>query len=126
MGHNNNYHKFSQFKKPENKVVTEKELNPLAAESEEIVEEVFETVINEITEETNNENPVIEETKGYLTNCIKLNVRAEAEKDADVLCILDQDAEVTIDLDNSTAEFYKVCTSAGVEGYCMKKYIAVK
>lgn len=117
-----NYHNFSQFKRPENNVVTEEELNPLATVAEETVEEVFNNVIEEVI----NEEPVIEEVKGYLTNCAKLNVRATAAKDANVLCILDRDAEVTVDLDNSTSEFYKICTSAGVEGYCMKQFIAVK
>lgn len=117
-----NYHNFSQFKRPENNVITEEELNPLATVAEETVEEVFDNVIEEVI----NEEPVVEKVKGYLTACSKLNVRAKAEKDAEVLCILDRDAEVIVDLDNSTSEFYKVCTSAGVEGYCMKKYIAIK
>ena len=118
-----NYHNFSgHFNKPENNVVTKEELNPLATVAEETVEEVFDNVIEEVI----NEEPIIEEVKGYLTNCSKLNVRATAAKDANVLCILDRDDEVKVVLDNNTSEFYKICTSAGVEGYCMKQFIAVK
>ncbi len=129
MGHKNFYHKYSENQnKSEFNTVSEEELNPLAVESEETVAEVFENVIEEtINEEPVVEEPVVvEEVKGYITNCLKLNVRAEADKTAEILCVLEDDAEVIIDLNKSTAEFYKVCTSAGVEGYCMKKFIAVK
>lgn len=132
MGHNHNhnfYNKYSDNKQnSEKNEVTEEMLNPLAVEAEETVTEIFENVIEEtINEELINESPVvIEEVKGYITNCLKLNVRAEASKAAEVLCVLEDDAEVIIDLENSTVDFYKVCTSAGVEGYCMKKFIAVK
>ena len=126
MGHNHkNYHKFSENQNNsefKNEVPVE-ELNPLSVEAEETVTDVFDNVINDIIIDV---QPVVEEVKGYITNCLKLNVRAEANKDAAVLCVLEDDVEVIIDMDNSTADFYKVCTSAGVEGYCMKKYIAVK
>lgn len=129
MGHNHNYyHKYSENKNnSELNKVTEEELNPLAVETEETVTDVFDNVINDIIIDVPKvEETKVEEVKGYITNCLKLNVRAEANKEAAVLCVLEDDAEVIIDLDNSTEEFYKVCTSAGVEGYCMKKFIAVK
>jgi hypothetical protein len=31
-----------------------------------------------------------------------------------------------IDEKESTEEFYKVCTAAGIEGFCMKKFIAIQ
>ena len=123
MGHKN-YHKYSENKKNSESIpVPVEELNPLASEAEETVTEVFENVIDEAI---NDETVIVEEVKGYLTNCSKLNVRSKADKNAAVLCILSDDAEVIIDLENSTNEFYKVCTSAGVEGYCMKNFIAIK
>lgn len=126
---NKNYHNFSQHSdKKENNVVSEEMLNPLAAEAETTVEEVFETVIDEVIKE-NVEDTTVEEaelTEGFVIGCSKLNVRAKADKDSEVLCVIESDAEVIVNLDETTMDFFKVCTSAGVEGYCMKKYIAVK
>jgi hypothetical protein len=34
--------------------------------------------------------------------------------------------KVTVDVDGSTEGFYKAFTSDGVQGYCMKKFIAVR
>ncbi len=71
-----------------------------------------------------------EETKnfasGVVTDCLKLNVRKDPDGDADVLVVINALSEVTVDMDASTDEFYKVRTAAGIEGFCMKKYIALK
>lgn len=64
--------------------------------------------------------------KGVVIGCIKLNVRKEAKPGSEVLLIIDKDTEVNILLEESTEEFYKVTTSSGVEGYCMKQYIEIK
>ena len=70
------------------------------------------------------EEPKVEELKtGKVTGCTKLNVRKKADKDADVLAIIDCNKEVTVNLSDSTEEFYKICTPAGIEGYCMKKFV---
>lgn len=54
---------------------------------------------------------------GIVTDCLYLNVRKLPDINADVA--------VVIDLDASTEDFYKVRTSDGVEGFCMRKYIAL-
>ena len=102
MSHNKNYSKYSEKKK------------------EEVVEE---TVNEEVAVE---ESIIKEPTIGFVDGCDKLNVRVESNKDSAVAVILDKSTEVTIDLDNSTDDFYKVMTSEGVEGYCMKKFITIK
>lgn len=83
------------------------------------------------------EEPVLEETEvvceekepviGVVVNCQKLRVRSKASADADnTVVVLDALSEVTVDEDDSTEDFYKVCTAAGIEGFCMKKFIALK
>ena len=62
---------------------------------------------------------------GVVTDCVKLNVRKEASPDAEILATIDFFSEVMVDLDASTDEFYKVFIPAGIEGFCMKKYIAL-
>lgn len=92
----------------------------------------------EVTNATANEPETIEETpvsapepdpKPYVTGivagCGKLNIRKEPSITADILCEVVLKSELNIDLDNSTDEWYSVCTPAGVEGFCMKKFVAL-
>lgn len=64
--------------------------------------------------------------EGFVSGCRKLNVRKAPYSRADVVCVIDENANVVIDEVNSTDVFYKVCTEAGAEGYCMKNYITIK
>lgn len=64
-------------------------------------------------------------TTGVVANCVKLNVRANPNTAADAVTTLDVKSEVTVDLGNSTSEWFKVRTAAGVEGYCMKKFVNI-
>lgn len=82
---------------------------------------VVETEVNEVVEAPVEEPKVV--VTGVVSDCLRLNVRAEAKPDAEIVCTIDCDTEVIIDEDGSTDEFYKVCTAAGVEGFCMRKYI---
>lgn len=65
------------------------------------------------------------EIAGIVTNCVRLNVRKEPYFDADILCTIDVSTNLIIDEEESTDEFYKICTSAGIEGYCVKTYITI-
>lgn len=79
--------------------------------------------VDEVSEEVKETKQVI----GVVSNCERLNIRKIPRKDADVLCILEVGSEVTVvDLRiDTTSEFYKVITGAGIEGYCMKEFIEV-
>lgn len=73
--------------------------------------------------------PVKEEPtilSGVVTNCLRLNIRKEPESDAEILTILELLSNVVVDMTASTETFYKVRTEAGIEGFCMKKYIALR
>ena len=63
---------------------------------------------------------------GIVTNCQSLNVRHEPNTDSEVAAILQAGDEVIIIKEDSTDEFYKVNTTAGVEGYSMCSYISLK
>ena len=93
------------------------------------LEEVKTVVAEEIHEELPVvEEPVIDftpEVTGVVVNCAKLNMRVAPSADAEILCTIDRNTEVVIDESESTDEFYAACTPAGMEGYCMRKYIEV-
>lgn len=80
----------------------------------------FETVARMTTPVTR-KNPI-----GKVVGCLKLNVREQASTYSDVVCEISVNTNVMIDDDNSTNEFYKICTEFGIEGYCMKKFIEVE
>ena len=85
--------------------------------------------------ETPDPAPVVEKVetpvplRGVVTGCLKLNVRSSPENDptnGNVLGTIECLTGVLIDEAASTEEFYKVKTESGLEGFCMKKYIAVE
>lgn len=90
--------------------------NPVVDDSAEIVED---TPVTEVVEE-------VAEIFGVVTDCLRLNIREEPTKDSAVVTILTCLDELKIDLDNSTDDWYAVCTASGVGGFCMKKFVAVR
>jgi uncharacterized protein YgiM (DUF1202 family) len=77
--------------------------------------------------------PVVEAPKpekpktvtGIVVDCAKLNVRKAPAVNADVVCVLDKGSQVEINMPKSKKEWFSVCTAAGIEGYCMRKYVEV-
>lgn len=62
----------------------------------------------------------------FVTGCAKLNVRERPDIKANIVAVISVKTEVVVDLGSSTDEFYKVCNAAGIEGFCVKKYIELK
>ena len=130
MSHNKNYSKFSQKKENVNleEIFPETEAVETDAEQEPIMDPVVEAEAEQ-AQEIVEESQEVEETVptvGFVDNCECLRVRKESNVDSEELCIINKLSKVVIDLDNSTDYFYKVTTSEGVEGYCMKKFITIK
>lgn len=100
--------------------------------TEEVVEKVTEPVEAPVVDEAPTESPVVEEPKpskpvtGTVVNCSKLNIRKVANKNADILCEVKAGSILMIDMEGSKKEYYKVCTPAGIKGYCVKDYVEVK
>lgn len=69
---------------------------------------------------------IITSVKGVVTGCDMLNVRSKPDKESDVVSMLQRDVEIEILDENASDNFYKVVTEIGIEGYCMKKFIAIK
>lgn len=86
----------------------------------------------EVVGNVNDNTEVVEDTAdkpqkcGVVTDCVQLNVRKNPNKTAEVVCKIDCLTEVMIDEAESTEDFYHIYTEAGIDGYCMKKFIAVQ
>lgn len=74
-------------------------------------------VVNDKSEEIN---------IGIVTGCKKLNIRERPTVKAPVVCEAVCETELMVDENESTEEFYKVYTSAGIEGFCMRKFIEIQ
>lgn len=85
-----------------------------------VEEPVVETELEETTEQQ------IDYLEGVVDHCRMLNVRAEADPDAEVLRAIAHNTKVMIDPIESTNEFYKVYLADGSEGFCMKKFIEIE
>ncbi len=63
---------------------------------------------------------------GTVVNCKNLNIRKRPTQKSDVIQIVEAYSMVQIDKSKSTADFYKVRTATGAEGYCMKQYVKIQ
>lgn len=118
---NKNYTKFSQH------LNKSKSRNNEVIEGQITIDEVLtEEEVSKLNEEDVTTVDINGNLTGIITGCKKLNVRKEASAESDVLCVLNENTELAIDVTGSTDEFYKVCTATGIEGYCMKMFVSVK
>lgn len=125
MSKNRDYTRYSNSKGPietAESVKVEESMNAV----EPIIEDAptVETGVETVTEQ----EPMIEESEpviGVVTDCTRLNVRECPHSTAMVLGVITAATELIIIEEESTEEFYKICTSAGLEGYCMKKFITI-
>ena len=129
MSHNRNYSKFSQKQEKVNleEIFPEQQVIEADVDQEPIMDPSIEAEVEkvqEIVDESQNEETV--PTVGFVDGCECLRIRKESNVDSEELCIINKSSEVVIDLENSTEDFYKVKTSEGVEGYCMKKFITIR
>lgn len=85
-------------------------------------EEVVET---NVTEAAPVEAPKKKPVYGVVANCNKLYVRKDAKKDGDVVTIIDAGTKVSIKMEESTKDFYKVTIKGGAYGFCKKEYIEI-
>lgn len=84
----------------------------------------------ELIDETEFAEELVDEPEEYqignVVDCEKLNIRQAPNAKAEVVKIVPKGTEVMIDIEQSTADFYSVCTETGVEGFCMKKFIKIQ
>ena len=88
--------------------------------------EQIENPIEETSIETEPIEPAKPEPIEGVVGCEKLYVRSDATVDSEPVGVINRDSKVFVYEDESTEEFYKVCTATGLEGYCMKKFISVQ
>lgn len=62
---------------------------------------------------------------GIVTNCVRVNVRKTPIITAEILSEVGVNSKLMIDETESTEEWFKVYTEIGIEGFCMKKFIAI-
>lgn len=118
-------------KKIQNEVEEGLEFESIEPSEEDKIEAVAESKPSEETvsePEIKAEAPQPVESKSYdlgvVTGCAKLRVRSEPRFGTNVVCEIDKGTRVMIDKEQSTNEYYKIFTESGIEGFCVKTYIA--
>ena len=102
----------------------DEETKSLADVTEEVEEEIAEVnESEEVTKEATKEadNTVV----GYVSGCLKLNIREEGYPGANVVCVVPEKTALLIEVAESNDEWYKVYTETGMEGFCMKQYVTL-
>ena len=90
----------------------------------------------DVTEEVEEESAKVNESKeatkeadstvvGYVSGCLKLNIREEGYPGANVVCVVPEKTALLIEVAESNDEWYKVYTETGMEGFCMKQYVTL-
>lgn len=118
MSKHKDYTKYSnREQRNEEKLIQEAQSTVDNAEFPVVTDEVAVEDIPEVVESVAKE--------GVVVNCLKLNVRVEPSIDAEVVGHINASTKLEVYEDESTDEFYKICTYSGVEGYCMKAFINI-
>ena len=112
-----NYNKHYNNQKPSTEAKVE--------ETKEVVETPVEDTVEEQIEETAKEEISKVVIIGVVSGCKKLNVRKSPSPNAEKVAVVEMDSKLMIDMDESTAEYYKVYTESGIDGYCVKEYVTV-
>lgn len=63
---------------------------------------------------------------GVVVGCLHLKVYESPDQEDEIVTVITALTEVMVDMDASTDDFYKICIAAGIQGYCEKKYIALR
>lgn len=82
--------------------------------------------VEEIEEENLESEVEPEPIIGVVTNCLKLSIREQPKKSADVICTVNALTELMVDLEGSTDEWLKVYNAEGIQGFCMRIYVAIR
>ena len=125
-------HDYTQHSKKDQNEVTEVAVTTEVTNvDDKLVPEVTASAEESVTEVQTEEDKEIQQpvqTKPYdigvVTGCAKLRIRSEPRFGTNVICEIDQGTRVMIDKSRSTFDYYKIFTESGVEGFCLKTYIA--
>lgn len=120
----NNYNKYS--KKTKEEAIEQPVVEEVVSEDvvrEEVTEQPAVEAFESMSEPVEKEVPA---SIGVVVDCSKLNVRRRPSINAEIECEIVKGTEVEVNEAESTNEFYKIYTAAGIEGYCMKQFIKIK
>lgn len=101
----------------------EVKMEPVAKPNPVIMEAPAAPVKPALVNETVETKSLPKTVSGVVANCSKLNVRAEPSLFADVVCVLDAETDIKIDVAQSNRDWFKIYTAIGAEGYCMRKFV---
>lgn len=129
MSKSKSKHNYTQYSN--NKKNPAEEIEQVDAIEAAVENEAFDTVVStpvepveiDMVNETVETVVLPETVTGVVVDCTKLNIRVAPNTTATVACVVDVASKIEIDVAKSTDEWFHVCTAAGIEGYCMRKFV---
>lgn len=106
------------------KAVIEEVTEEIPVEVEEVIDEVP-VEVEDVTEEVPVEVEDVQNDKYVKVNAAKLNIRANCDKDSEVLTIVEQNQLLKLIEPEIVNGFYHVDTLTGFEGYCMEMFVEI-
>lgn len=61
--------------------------------------------------------------KGIIAGCVNTEILYEPKPYSEIKCLVNSLTDIIVDIDKSTEEYYFICTSSGIEGFCHRKYV---
>lgn len=118
-------HNYTQYSNKNNNYVEAIDVmsEPVVEVDETTIAAPVEPLEIKMVEETVDTVAIPKTVTGIVVDCSKLNVRVAPNTTATVACVLNAASEIEIDVAKSTDEWFHVCTAAGIEGYCMRKFV---
>ena len=86
-------------------------------------EEMFDSKSINSNETLENDIEYFKETIGFVTDCLRLNIRNAPKLNSDIVCVKELASKLIIDDTKSNEEWYFVSDDSGNCGFCMRKYI---
>ena len=71
-------------------------------------------------------NTKSETIMGITTNLDRIKVYYKPSEFSEVVCEIKKDTVLLIDKEQSTEDFYSICTEAGIMGFCRKRFVELK
>lgn len=62
---------------------------------------------------------------GVVSDCKRLNIRKAPNKNSDVVDVVSAGTEITISKHSLDKPWYRVTTSDGIKGFCMREFITI-
>jgi len=102
--------------------IEEKEIDTVdEKETDEVKDQPEEKETDEVKDQPEEKEKMI----GVVRDCFRLNIRKEPKITSEIISKVDVFSKLIINENESTYEWFSILTESGINGFCMKKFVAI-